>query len=148
MSKLPKKIKIGYADITIHLKEDTKWSKEHFGEYFSTTSEIHIAKGLSPIEEANTLLHEILHAASWISGLSVDGGVLNNDKKEEVVVSSFANLISQVIRDNSWLLPYLKRSLLNDKKTGDNLLGRDTRQHKKRTLYEDRKLIKLRCSRR
>lgn len=148
MSKLPSKIKIGYADISLLLKKDTKWSKEHFGEYFSTTSEIHIAAGLTPIEEANTLIHEILHASSWIAGLSVDGGVLNNDKKEEVVVSSLANLLSQVFRDNSWLLPYLKRSLLNDKKTRNNFLGRDKKQRKKRTFYEDRKLIKLRCSRR
>jgi Zn-dependent peptidase ImmA (M78 family) len=73
MSKLKTKIKIGYADIKIKLlnkKDYPKWCKDHFGEYDSNKSEMLINSNLSKIEEANTFLHELLHASIWISGLA------------------------------------------------------------------------------
>ena len=84
MSKLKTKIKIGYADIKIKLlnkKDYPKWCKDHFGEYDSNKSEMLINSNLSNIEEANTFLHELLHASIWISGLSTEGGVLEQKKE-------------------------------------------------------------------
>jgi hypothetical protein len=77
MSKLKTKIKIGYADIEIKFlskKESPKWFKDHFGEYDSSKSQILINDNLTKIEEANTFIHELLHASIWISGLSAEGG--------------------------------------------------------------------------
>ena len=144
MSKLKTKIKIGYADIKIKLlnkKDYPKWCKDHFGEYDSNKSEMLINSNLSNIEEANTFLHELLHASIWISGLSTEGGVLEQKKREEIVVNALANNLAQVFRDNKWILPYLKTNLtgvvISEQKTGNRILGRNKRQHKKRSFSKN-----------
>jgi hypothetical protein len=141
MSKLKTKIKIGYADIKIKLlskKESPKWCKDHFGEYDSSKSQILLNNNLTKIEEANTFIHELLHASIWISGLSAEGGVLEPKKREEIVVNTLANNLAQVFRDNKWVLPYLKNNLtevvISEQKTGNRILGRNKRQHKKRSF--------------
>jgi len=144
MSKLKKTIKIGYADVKIKLlnkKESPKWCKDHFGEYDSNKSEMLINSNLTKIEEANTFLHELLHASFWISGLSTEGGVLEPKKREEIVVHALANNLAQVFRDNKWILPYLKTNLtgvvISEQKTGNRILGRNKRQHKKRSFSKN-----------
>ena len=144
MSKLKTKIKIGYADIEIKLlskKESPKWCKDHFGEYDSSKSQILINNNLTKIEEANTFIHELLHASIWISGLSAEGGVLEPKKREEIVVNTLANNLAQVFRDNKWVLPYLKKNLtevvISEQKTGNRILGRNKRQHKKRSFSKN-----------
>jgi len=144
MSKLKTKIKIGYADIEIKLlskKESPKWCKDHFGEYDSSKSQILINNNLTEIEEANTFIHELLHASIWISGLSAEGGVLEPKKREEIVVNTLANNLAQVFRDNKWVLPYLKKNLtevvISEQKTGNRILGRNKRQHKKRSFSKN-----------
>jgi len=141
MSKLKTKIKIGYADIEIKLlskKDSPKWCKDHFGEYDSSKSQILLNNNLTKIEEANTFIHELLHASIWISGLSAEGGVLEPKKREEIVVNTLANNLAQVFRDNKWVLPYLKKNLtevvISEQKTGNRILGRNKRQHKKRSF--------------
>jgi hypothetical protein len=144
MSKLKTKIKIGYADIKIKLlnkKDNPKWCKDHFGEYDSNKSEILINSSLSKIEEANTFLHELLHASIWISGLSTEGSVLEQKKREEIVVNALANNLAQVFRDNKWILPYLKTNLtgvvISEQKAGNRILGRNKRQYKKRSFSKN-----------
>jgi hypothetical protein len=144
MSKLKTKIKIGYADVKIKLlnkKDYPKWCKDHFGEYDSNKSEMLINSNLSKIEEANTFLHELLHASIWISGLSTEGGVLEQKKREEIVVNALANNLAQVFRDNKWILPYLKTNLtgvvISEQKAGNRILGRNKRQHKKRSFSKN-----------
>jgi hypothetical protein len=79
-----------------------------------------------------------LHASIWISGLSAEGGVLEPKKREEIVVNTLANNLAQVFRDNKWVLPYLKNNLtevvISEQKTGNRILGRNKRQHKKRSF--------------
>jgi len=144
MSKLKTKIKIGYADIEIKLlskKESPKWCKDHFGEYDSSKSQILLNNNLTKIEEANTFIHELLHASIWISGLSAEGGVLEPKKREEIVVNTLANNLAQVFRDNKWVLPYLKKNLtevvISEQKAGNRILGRNKRQHKKRSFSKN-----------
>lgn len=144
MSKLRTKIRIGYADVKIKLtskSKSPKWFKEHFGEFDFNKSEIKINDSLSKIEEANTFLHELLHASIWISGLSCEGGVLEPKKREEIVVSTLANNLAQVFRDNKWILPYLKTNLTgvvsSEQKAGNRILGRNKKQYKKRSFPTD-----------
>ena len=144
MSKLKTKIKIGYADIEIKLlskKESPKWCKDRFGEYDSSKSQILLNNNLTKIEEANTFIHELLHASIWVSGLSAEGGVLEPKKREEIVVNTLANNLAQVFRDNKWVLPYLKKNLtevvISEQKTGNRILGRNKRQYKKRSFSKN-----------
>jgi hypothetical protein len=70
---LKRKIKVGYDDLEIK-KIEFHPSKDNdsFGEFKSAASTIEIAKGMQPRQEANTFLHEILHACVYQSGLNSD----------------------------------------------------------------------------
>tara|TARA_R100000700_G_C3166239_1_gene141333 strand:+ start:1068 stop:1400 length:333 start_codon:yes stop_codon:yes gene_type:complete len=106
---MEKKIKIGYQDIVIE-RETSTFQKQSdcYGEYDHRKNSITIQNGLSPLDEANTLLHEIIHGIAYINSLTQSGQPLDTESKEEVVVNTMTNALAQVFRDNKWLLPYFK----------------------------------------
>tara|TARA_R100000988_G_scaffold65093_1_gene33034 strand:- start:126 stop:458 length:333 start_codon:yes stop_codon:yes gene_type:complete len=106
---MEKKIKIGYQDVIIK-REKTTFQKQSdaYGEYDHRQNSISIQSGLTPLDEANTLLHEILHGVAYINSLTQAGQPMDTENKEEIVINTIANSLSQVFRDNKWLLPYFK----------------------------------------
>ena len=106
---MEKKIKIGYQDINIE-RETSTFQKQTdcYGEYDHRKNSITIQNGLGPLDEANTLLHEILHGISYINSLTQSGQPLDKENSEEVVINTMTNGLAQVFRDNKWLLPYFK----------------------------------------
>ena len=106
---MEKKIKIGYQDIVIE-RETSTFQKQSdcYGEYDHRKNSITIQNGLGPLDEANTLLHEILHGISYINSLTQSGQPLDKENSEEVVINTMTNGLAQVFRDNKWLLPYFK----------------------------------------
>lgn len=111
-----KKIKVGYSTITIK-EQSPEFYKDNmsdvYGQYLARESKIEIQPKLSDIDEANTLIHEILHASIWISSLSQSGQPLQHTNDEEVVVNSLSNKLTQIFIDNKWVLPYLVKKLNN-----------------------------------
>ena len=109
-----KKIKIGYSTITIK-KQAHQFHKDNmsdtYGQYLSRENKIEIQPDLSDVDEANTLIHEILHAATWICSLNQVGQPLEQSKDEELVVNSLSNKLTQIFIDNEWLLSYLINKL-------------------------------------
>ena len=106
---MEKKVKIGYQDVTIKRDAPTfQKQSDCYGEYEHRKNQITIQEGLSPLDEANTLLHEILHGVSYINSLTQSGQPLDTDNKEEVVINTLTNGLAQVFRDNKWILPYFK----------------------------------------
>ena len=107
--RLEKTVKIGYQDIAIE-RDTTTFQKQtdSYGEYEHRKNTITIQNGLQPLDEANTLLHEILHGIAYINSLTQTGEPLDTENKEEVVVNTMTNGLAQVFRDNQWLLPYFK----------------------------------------
>ena len=108
--ELAKTIKIGYQDVTIE-RDTSPYQKQSdcYGEYEHRKNQITIQKGLSPLDEANTLLHEILHGVAYINSLTQTGQPLDSENKEEVVINTITNGLAQVFRDNKWLLPYFMK---------------------------------------
>ena len=106
---MEKKVKIGYQDIVIE-RETSTFQKQSdcYGEYDHRKNSITIQNGLSPLDEANTLLHEIIHGIAYINSLTQSGQPLATENKEELVVNTMTNALAQVFRDNKWLLPYFK----------------------------------------
>jgi len=106
--KLPDKIRIGYQDIVIE-REKASFSKptDSYGEYDHRKNSITIQSELSSLDEANTLIHEVLHSISYINSLTVSGQPLDTENKEEVVINQITNGLIQVFRDN----PRLTNSL-------------------------------------
>jgi hypothetical protein len=77
-----------------------------------------------------------------ISGLSADGGPLKNQKQEELTVNALTNLLTQVIRDNTWFLPYLFGAIngsINGKRSRSKALATTQKRFKKLTLSTNRK---------
>ena len=109
---MERKIKIGYQDITIE-RETTTFQKQSdcYGEYDHRKNTITIQNGLEPLDEANTVVHEILHGIAYINSLTASGQPLDSENKEEIVINQITNGLVQVFRDNKWLLPYLKDKL-------------------------------------
>ena len=107
--KLPDKVRIGYQDVTIE-RERASFSKptDSYGEYDHRKNSITIQSELSDLDEANTLIHEILHGISYINSLTVSGQPLDTDNREEIVINQITNGLVQVFRDNPWLASYLK----------------------------------------
>ena len=106
---MEKRIKIGYQDVVIE-RETTTFQKQSdcYGEYDHRKNTITIQNGLPPLDEANTLLHEILHGIAYINSLTQSGQPLDSENKEEVVINTLTNALAQVFRDNKWILPYFK----------------------------------------
>tara|TARA_R110002020_G_scaffold208419_1_gene414141 strand:- start:51 stop:404 length:354 start_codon:yes stop_codon:yes gene_type:complete len=109
-----KQIRVGYSTITIK-KQAPQFHKDNmsdsYGQYLSRENKIEIQPDLSDVDEANTLLHEILHASVWVSSLCQSGQPLQQNNDEELVVNSLTNNLTQVFIDNKWLLTYLKDKL-------------------------------------
>ena len=145
---LKRRIKIGYEDLFI---KRIQFKDETLGEYDSDDKKIYIQKNLKSREEGNTFLHEVLHAGMEISGLSADGGPLKNHKQEELTVNALTNLLTQVIRDNTWFLPYLFGAIngsINGKRSRSKALAASQKRFKKLTLSTNRKQNRSRNSRR
>ena len=145
---LKRKIKIGYEDLfikRIQFKDGT------LGEYDSDDQKIYIQKNLKSREEGNTFLHEVLHAGMEISGLSSEGGPLRNQKQEELTVNALTNLLTQVIRDNKWFLPYLFSAIngaIDGKRSRSKAVAATQKRFKKLTFSANRKPNRSRGSRR
>ena len=106
---MEKKLKIGYQDIVIDRETSTfQKQSDSYGEYDHRKNSITIQNGLGPLDEANTLLHEILHAVAYINSLTQSDQPLDSENKEEIVINSMTNGLAQVFRDNKWLLQYFK----------------------------------------
>ncbi len=108
----PSKVKIGPHWVKIEFLSSVLVDEEVvFGSYTSTSSLIQIHSGRPSSMQADTLLHEILHAIHYI-GLAIS---MSNDDltiKEETLTTLTATCLCQVMKDNpkviSWILENLK----------------------------------------
>jgi hypothetical protein len=111
---LPDNVRVGYKDIKIKYvrPEYKKWlMTDCFGEYDYRQNTISIQHDLCGQERANTIIHEIMHAAVQVSGLNQEKAPLEKDEHEEAVVNQLTNVMMGVFRDNSWLVEMLKTDL-------------------------------------
>ena len=149
---LKRKIRIGYEDIRLNLVDNIPADNgDHvFGEYDSIKNTIVLNKQQNPRALANCLLHEVIHAVIYQSGLNSEGNCLSNEKDEELAVNAITNQLSQVIRDNKWFLPYIQKSLFKDiksiEKSRVKVISRNKKTVAKRTLSKNRNKRRTRRS--
>jgi len=148
--KPKRKIKIGYQDVNINLISFDKEVDHVFGEYDSVKNTIDLNKTQAPRSMANSLLHEVVHAVIYETGLNSDGNCLSNDKDEELAVNAITNSLSQIIRDNKWFLPYIQKNIhsgaKSNEETGVKVLSRNKKSVAKRTLSTNRNKRRARRS--
>jgi hypothetical protein len=89
-----------------------KWEMtDCFGEYDYRQNIIQVQHDLCGQEIANTLFHEIMHAAVQVSGLNQEKAPLEKPEFEEAVVNQLTNVMMGVFRDNAWMVDMLKDQL-------------------------------------
>jgi len=111
---LPDNVRVGYKDIKIkYIRPDfKKWQMtDCFGEYDYRQNTISIQHDLCGQERANTIIHEIMHAAVQVAGLNQEKAPLEKPEFEEAVVNQLTNVMMGVFRDNDWLVDMLKNDL-------------------------------------
>ena len=110
---LPNSVKIGYRNIQIkYVRPDFKSDDmtESYGEYRAREGVILLQHDLCGQEMANSLWHEIKHAAVYVSGLNQANGPLKEDDGEELVVNQMTNYLIGMFRDNPWFLDFIKNN--------------------------------------
>ena len=110
----PESIKVGYRDLKIEwIAPDFKTDEltDCYGQYKSREGLIQIQHDLCGQERSNTLLHEVLHACVYGSGLNQAEGPLKEDNAEELTVNQLTNYLMGVFRDNPWFLDYIKKGV-------------------------------------
>lgn len=103
MSARPKTIRILGRDYKVYYRDDM--GEGFYGLCDPEDCEIDIREGLHPVEEADTVLHEVLHAVHFLMDIGL------NPRMEENVVRKTATGLIQVFADNPRLLAYLTEAL-------------------------------------
>ena len=105
-------LKVGYRDISIRvIKPDfinENIGSSDYGQFLPKQNRIEIQAQQQPLDEVNTVLHELLEVIVNDIGETLKGGVLAEEETEEKFIYNAANYLSQVFRDNKWLLDYLQ----------------------------------------
>ena len=109
-----KKLRVGFQDLTIKV-ENPDFKKDNltdcYGQYLQRENSIQINAGLETHDLLNTVIHEILHACCYVSGLTQKESPLDSEEKEETVVNNLANTFHIVLRDNPWLLKFIQEAI-------------------------------------
>lgn len=95
--KLPETVKIGGFVWKVKLSHEVTTEGNCFGCLHYTTQTIYIDPRAPSQKQQQCLLHEILHALWWQTGLRVRVGIKEH---EEEVVQALSNLLYQVLKDN------------------------------------------------
>lgn len=90
------KLKIGGFEWTVEENEEVAGTNDVFGLNFPKEQIIYLKPNLTKQLRSETLIHEVLHAIFWQTGLDTEF----DDEQEEKIVSALAHGLYQVLRDN------------------------------------------------
>jgi hypothetical protein len=99
--KRPTNVKVGYIDFMIHYLSDEEWKERDLdekdgGQMHGAGAEIFVrdAKGQHELHQREILLHEIMHACVYVSGL-----IFENYRTLEDIEETFIMRTSPVLID-------------------------------------------------
>lgn len=106
IDKLPKTVRVGGFDIRIELMSTHMAAgMQRYGEFSSIEQMIRLQCEMpSRFQAVSTFLHEVNHAIFWAYGLE-------DDDKEERIVSTFGTAQMTLFRDNPWLTKWIAEAL-------------------------------------
>lgn len=109
----PKRLKVGY--LTFDVEPDTdSLLEDHdeniFGDMNPHTALIRYRNDLPHDVQAQTLLHESLHAAFSVTSLALSVTKVPEGDVEEIVVDTMASALLGIIRENPKFLAFLLHS--------------------------------------
>lgn len=105
--KPPRTIRVGFREMGLCFLPEIELGDAR-GQWRPGESRIVVGSYLSPQDQAETVLHEVLHGCYPSFDMPETVG---SDDVEELVVSTLAANLSQVIRDNPKLVSWLRTAL-------------------------------------
>lgn len=90
------KLKIGGFEWTVEESEEVAGTNDIFGLNYPREQKIYLKPGMTKQLKEETLIHEVIHAIFWQTGLDAEFG---NDQ-EEKITSALAHGLYQVFKDN------------------------------------------------
>lgn len=106
MAELPKILRIGYQRVQVIPEKSSMGAS--LGQYNTETATIKLNLDYPQVEIINTLIHEALHAVWHNYGLQV---AFPDEDGHELIVTTMANGLTQVFRDNPDLLEWVRDGL-------------------------------------
>lgn len=100
---MPSSVKFGYRTVGLVRTEDS--ASDCHGEYRHSSPEILIHPGQKPMEEANTVLHELVHM------FLANAGNPLGERQEEMVAELISNGLTEIFVRNPSVLPWLVQQM-------------------------------------
>lgn len=107
INKLPNTVRVGAFDFLIDKWSPARSAERHaYGECSTVEQRISIQLDhVTRFKAVDTVLHELGHAIYWAYGLE-------DEDKEERIVSTMSTGWTSIYRDNPWLLDWIKSAKL------------------------------------
>jgi hypothetical protein len=102
-AELPSSIKVGHRNLSVVLVEDDTLGDAR-GDFHNYRARIRVSNALIPADQAETMLHEILHAC-WSVGSAIPS------QYEEIAVEMLAGGLAQIWADNPQLIGWISNNL-------------------------------------
>lgn len=99
--------KLRFMGRTYEVEYKSELPDNNYGTTYHQHHRVEILDNQPPLEEADTLVHELMHILWYHMGLCAD----LEDDLEERVVRSMATALTNAMAENPMLLEYLKASL-------------------------------------
>ena len=107
----PRRIRINGADFAVRFRKFTT-REGKMGICLHKPARLEIATGMTPFDQRDTMLHEVMHALLVKQGHT--GSCFDKDETEEKYVNALATGIVGVLQDNpdfaQWLIEPLKEA--------------------------------------
>lgn len=98
---IPKKLKIGAFEYLVTQNEEISNEGNSFGSMHTRKQKIFLDPNETQQKKEHTLIHEIMHAVWWQSGLC--SRYKDTPKIEEEIIDTISNGMYQVLKDNKLL---------------------------------------------
>lgn len=108
-TKLPETIKVGFTTYKIIPMDGIRNRLDRLGEFDHRQREIRVENMGYPMEAAETLLHEVLHAIKYTSHID-----MGDFAREEYLVAAISKALMTVIVDNPGLLNWMHETIRSD----------------------------------
>ena len=88
-------------NITVQFLEEGPWGSDVYGDFYAREQRIRILEGLTPVEEMDTFMHEIIHMIMHYMK------IMMGQVDEEMITHRLATGLSSVLVENPHVADYI-----------------------------------------
>lgn len=88
-------------NITVSFIEEGPWGSDVYGDFYAKEQRIRVLEGLTPVEEMDTFIHEVLHMVMYYMR------IMMGQVDEEMIVHRLATGLSSILVENPHVADYI-----------------------------------------